>query len=458
MKHLPFLPRFFTILFLSFSISAVAQVDSLEQFIQETMEEYHIPGLAAAVINKEGICWEGYFGLANIPLERPVDASTIFYLGGVSAPVTSAALMKLFEEGYFDLDDDINGYLPFEVRHPFFPEDSITFRQLLNHEASIRDNWTIMQTTPGDSPISLDSFLFNYLHPDGSYYYPTGNYSQSYPPGSHEEYSNIGYALIGLLVEEIAQTPFNEYCNAHLFDEMEMPGSHWLLDETNPGKLAMPYWYSAGEYYAYGHYGIPWYPAAQLRSTARDLAHFLLTFIYNGKYGGNTVLDSSTIQLLTPSDFSDGLCWGVGDLGGHQYWGCGGAFLGARTGIAFKPQDSIGVVILMNSRPIDPPIVDIAIELFDFAYSDYCLVSSTSEKKQPVWADVFPNPGTGIFYIERSTNDPLEITLYDAMGQVVLPLHPLVAGQIDLSTVPAGMYFLELNDGQQSITKRIIKQ
>ena len=64
----------------------------------------------------------------------------------------------------------------------------------------------------------------------------------------------------------------------------------------------------------------------------------------------------------------------------------------------------------------------------------------------------------GTIYIEVPTNDPLVITVHDAMGQVVLPSHQVVNEQIDLSALPNGLYFLELNNGQQSVVKRIVKQ
>jgi CubicO group peptidase (beta-lactamase class C family) len=68
---------------------------------------------------------------------------TIQNIGSISKTITATAVMQLWERGKFKLDDDVNKYLPFQVRNPHFPDDPITFRQLLTHKA---------ERTPGRCP------------------------------------------------------------------------------------------------------------------------------------------------------------------------------------------------------------------------------------------------------------------------------------------------------------------
>ena len=71
------------------------------------------------------------FGYANIEQNISVNENTLFILSSISKTVTGTALMQLFEQNLFELDDDINQYLPFNVSHPDYPLIPITFKMLL---------------------------------------------------------------------------------------------------------------------------------------------------------------------------------------------------------------------------------------------------------------------------------------------------------------------------------------
>src|SRR5712675_1456396 len=101
-----------------------------------------VPGLAAAVVKNGRIVCTATAGLANIEENRPVTPDTLFLIASVSKTITATAVMQLYDERKFQLDDDINRYLPFTVRIPASPSAPITFRQLLNHTSSIKDNTT----------------------------------------------------------------------------------------------------------------------------------------------------------------------------------------------------------------------------------------------------------------------------------------------------------------------------
>ena len=92
--------------------------EELIHFIESVIESGEIPGLSVAVIKDEHIVWNKSFGIANVEQDMPVSDSTMFMLASVSKTVTATALMQLWEQDLIDLDEDINEYLPFNVRHP----------------------------------------------------------------------------------------------------------------------------------------------------------------------------------------------------------------------------------------------------------------------------------------------------------------------------------------------------
>ena len=120
---------------------------TLDSFIVAKMDQYHFPGLSACIVKDDQIIWKNVYGYANIEENRLVTDSTLFFLASVSKPVTGTAIMQLWEQGLFNLDDDINNYLPFQVRNPSHPNDPITFQMLLTHTSSIYDNWNLLSLT-----------------------------------------------------------------------------------------------------------------------------------------------------------------------------------------------------------------------------------------------------------------------------------------------------------------------
>jgi len=88
--------------------------DELLQFIESTMENHLIPGISISIVKDQNIVWEKHFGYSNINQNILVDENTLFMLASISKTITATALMQLFEDGLFSLNDNINNYLPFQ--------------------------------------------------------------------------------------------------------------------------------------------------------------------------------------------------------------------------------------------------------------------------------------------------------------------------------------------------------
>lgn len=200
----------------------------LDATFSQLLKGLPIAGLAAGIVKGDRLVWSGAYGMADIGEARQVDASTIFHTGSVSKAVTAAALMRLWQDGRFQLDDDINRYLSFPVRNPKFPAAPITFRMLLTHTSSIseisqqagRDRIPNLYGS-ADPGIGLGDIVREFLVPGGKYYWDF-NYRDA-APGTRYEYENVGFALIGRLVERISGRSFHEYCRTHLLAPLERP-------------------------------------------------------------------------------------------------------------------------------------------------------------------------------------------------------------------------------------------
>lgn len=344
-------------LLLCHTLQAQIEVDSL---IETQMKELHIPGLAAAKIENGNISWMRHYGFQDIDQKKPVTAETVFHIASLSKTVTAAAIIQLNAKGYFNLDDDINRFLPFRILNPSFPQASITFRQLLRHRSSIADNLDYLlpfwENKYQRTDIPLDVFLREYLMPGGKKYHSNKNFVNA-APGDQFVYSNVGYALLGYLVERISKMPFDRYCETHLFKPLGMSQTSWFPHQLPHLQLATPYSYSDSlkTFIKHPQGKYPDYPAGQLRCTLKDLATFLACWSNDGNFNGRQIIPAKAVQALTPKDMSLGFhTWFMYLLNTETpMYSHSGHGPGISTYMLFDPFSKKGLVILMNGELSD---------------------------------------------------------------------------------------------------------
>jgi CubicO group peptidase (beta-lactamase class C family) len=320
------------------------------------MRAGRMPGLAAAIVRDGEIAWARGYGWANLADERRATPDVQFMLASVSKTFIAVAVMQAVEDGLLDLDADVDDVLPFPVRNPAFPDAAITARMLLAHTSSIRDNWDVLTRiyTPGDSPVPLGAFLEGYLVPGGRHYDAERNFLSS-APGTAYAYGNEGAALAAYLVEAASGTPFDAWCEARIFAPLGMAETSWHLRGLDRAGVAMPYRWSHARYRAYGHYGYPDYPDGALRTSARQLARFLLAFIGDGELDGVRILQASSVEAIRRRQFADvvpgqGLIWYVLHRKGERLLGHNGGDSGVATQMYYRPADGTGVITLTNGN------------------------------------------------------------------------------------------------------------
>lgn len=365
-----------------------------DDVVRHEFQKRQLAGLTACLINAHGIIWHSSYGQANIENRTPMGLDSILNIGSISKTITSTAIMQLWEQNRFRLDDNVSRFLPFELCNPFHPKEVITFRHLLTHSSSINDGPSYsMSYGCGDPTIPLGKWLKAYLTPDGCYFVKHENFN-SWKPGEKFDYSNIGFGLLGYLVEIISGIPFNQYCHAMIFEPLDMKHSAWFLSECNGNRLAVPYartskrdiphadlvenqgkYVAANNFAPYCFYGFPNYPDGLLRTSPGELSHFLIAIMNRGIYRGKRILKDETLQeilsgqtgaISLPDWMSyQGLAWNAGPLNSGQIvWGHSGSDPGISTRMHFNQESATGAIIFANSNA---DLWGLTNQLFDLA-------------------------------------------------------------------------------------------
>jgi CubicO group peptidase (beta-lactamase class C family) len=361
-----------------------AQEQSRDEFILEKMKDANVPGLSACIVKKDKLVWSGAFGWADVENKKPMTGETVQNIGSISKTITATAVMQLWEKGKFKLDDDINATLPFPVRNPRFPDEPITFRQLLTHHSSIKDGPAYTQSYAcGDPAVSLKDWIKGYFVPGGRYYSAEENF-HTWKPGTLEippgprAYTNVGFGLLGYLVEVISGEGFSEYCRKYIFTPLGMKSTGWYLADVDVAHHAVPYTLisehfkmpegltfeaflprygkdtpapKTGDLFPHCLYSFFNYPDGLIRTSVKDLSRFLRAYINDGGYENHHILKKETVQtMLSQGHFGRGLCWYEMKLkSGDAAWGHGGGDPGISTQMLFRPKDGVGVILFFNS-------------------------------------------------------------------------------------------------------------
>ena len=197
--------------------------------------------MSVAVVKGDTIAFSKGYGLRDVGRTLPVNDSTVYRIASISKMITASALMILYEQGLFNLDDDVSSYLGFTLRNPNYPNDVITFRKILSHTSSLRDGTGydsfLSATYNNNPPPALQSLLTS-----GGTYYSSNMFSSSRSPSSNYfEYSNINFGVVGTLVERISNQRFDIFCKEKIFLPLGISGSFNIQDIPNINNVSVLY-------------------------------------------------------------------------------------------------------------------------------------------------------------------------------------------------------------------------
>jgi CubicO group peptidase (beta-lactamase class C family) len=202
----------------------------VESMFRAHAEREHLPGIAFGVVLDGDLVYSGAFGLANLEQGIPASPRTLFRIASMSKSFTAMAILQLRDAGQLSLDDPASDYVPELASLRLLTSDSpeITIRHLLTHSAGFpEDNpW-------GDRQLAESDEMLRELVAAGI--------SFSNAPGITYEYSNLGFALLGQIVESVTGRSLPEYTSSEIFAPLGMSSTVWEFDRAAAEELARGY-------------------------------------------------------------------------------------------------------------------------------------------------------------------------------------------------------------------------
>lgn len=368
------------------------RLDRIDAMLEKAVAEGEIPGAVALVARNGRIVFHKAYGMADNESGRPLKRDDIFRIASQTKAITSTAVMMLWEEGRFQLDDPISNYIPeFEdpqVLKSFRYQDTtyttepagseITIRHLLTHASGL--GYGIID---GDERMKMiyrkagvtDLFTTEDISIEESVK-KLARLPLHHNPGERFTYSE-GLDVLGYFVEVVSGMSFDEFLRKRLFDPLGMNDTWFYLPASKADRLVSVQRKENGEWKRYPiTFYDPDYPVkgakrffsggAGLSSTAKDYATFLQMYLNGGELNGTRLLSRTTIEFMMSNQVGEllgdveqyGLAFGLltekgedrGGRGSEGTFRWGGYF---NTQYFADPKENIiGIIMKQTQGPI----------------------------------------------------------------------------------------------------------
>jgi CubicO group peptidase (beta-lactamase class C family) len=237
----------------------------VDRVFADFRERWRIPGVAYGIVVDGELVHAQGVGNRDLGGELPVDRDSVFQIASVTKSVTAMCVLILRDEGRLGLDDPVLEYIPElgSLRLPTADSPEVTVRHLLTMSAGLvtDDPWA-------DRQLGLDVEAFGLLLARGVPF--------DQPPGTCFEYSNLGYAILGRLVSNVAGVPFDRFAAEWVFQPLGMTSSTWTWNRVPDDRVVRGYRLGDGGWVrehglSNGAFG----PAAGLATSIRDFARYV---------------------------------------------------------------------------------------------------------------------------------------------------------------------------------------
>ncbi len=307
----------------------------IDQLVNEYVEKKWVAGAAAIVVRDGKIVYYKGIGFDDIDARKPLKRDAIFRIASQTKAITSVAVMMLYEQGKFLLDDPISKYLP-EFKNPkvldkFNKDDSsyttvpakreVTIRDLLTHTSGIG---YAQIGTPEMNAIYAKAGVVGGIGVDKIVLADKMKILGGMPlfnqPGEKWTYG-LNDDVLGYLIEVVSGISFDAFLKKNIFDPLGMKDTYFYLPKEKYGRLAMLYSEDSTQHIikAQEHSQINGdfyrdYPTMRgtyfsggggLSSTAYDYAIFMQMMINGGEYNGKRLLSRNTVRMMTMNQIGD---------------------------------------------------------------------------------------------------------------------------------------------------------
>jgi len=338
------------------SCLSIKQHNVINDEIESIRKKYKNIGLSVVVVKNNRIVYSEVFGYnpdANDPIKGiPIRKNDLIYIASISKTFVGTAIMQLVEEGKLSIEDDVNRYLGFSFRNPNFPDTPITIRMLLSHRSSLKKGTDYDDFDKINPEKADDLYVFFNV----------------YPPGKKTEYSNLGFVILGAVVERVSGMRFDDYVQKHILKPLGLHGGY-DVSRLERFKLVYPCRYRDDHFVvqkkAYANvdkkacdyilgYSTPMLnPAGGLKISATDLAKYMMMHINKGKYRWRKRLlskESEERMWESQANTSHGLSFVYFNnvIPGEELIGMNGANHGIHSSMFFHPKKKYGFVVICN--------------------------------------------------------------------------------------------------------------
>ena len=367
------------------------RLERIATAVQSDIDQKRIAGAVTLVIRHGHVAWFKSQGMMDREANKSMRPDAMFRICSMTKPITSVAVMMLYEEGRFLLDDPISNYLP-EFKNPkvlvkppsgepySIPATrEITIRDLLRHTSGLTYDWN-HDLGPMYQSAGVASGLMPY---DGTIADNTKKLARVpllFNPGERFEYG-LSVDVLGRLVEVLSGKPLDEFFRTRIFEPLGMKDTYFFPPDNKLDRVATAYTY-------YPDKGLNRFPDTPIRegtfsysadyvtsgpkklfsggaglvSTAMDYARFCQMMLDGGKVGNTRLLSRKTVELMTHDqlgkigpDQGFGLGFGVAgvksplnELGSPGEYSWGGFFY---TGFTIDPKEEMIVIFMAQLHP-----------------------------------------------------------------------------------------------------------
>lgn len=348
--------------------SAQQQTTSKEEqakaALLKIMEDTKAIGLSVAVVKDGKIIYTQALGYKNREKNESLSTTDIFRIASISKSFTASAIMQLVAKGKISLDQDVSTILGFPVRNPKYPNEVITIKRLLSHTSSLNDSQDYMSINVADPSKSV-------------YFYKAYN---DYAPGEKYEYCNLGFNMLGTIVEKVSGVRFDKYVKKNIIDKLGLYAG-FNVDSLDASRFAVIYEYDGNKdafspqpaayrsrandiqnNYVMGNSTPLFSPTGGMKISAQDLARYMIMHMNYGKgeNGKRIIKESLSRQMQTwvtstgDVDFYGFALRSANNLiPGEKMVGHTGSAYGLYSAMFFEPAKKFGIVMMTNGcKPI----------------------------------------------------------------------------------------------------------
>jgi CubicO group peptidase (beta-lactamase class C family) len=337
--------------------------------MQEYIDNGKLAGISALIYKNGEIVYREEFGHTSLSEKKPMDETTIFRMFSMTKPVTAVALMTLFDEGKFTLDDKVSKYIPeFAGAMVYNAEtktlepqiEELSIRHLLTHTSGIPYGW--------DQKSYVDSLYRatgagGWDGTIGEKVKIIANLPLKHQPGIKYEYG-LSIDVAGYLVEVLSDQPLDVYMKTKIFDPLKMYDTGFFVPEEKHNRF-MAMFSIKGDSLIEGAGGMSeafkkpvtlFAGGAGLVSTVNDYLSFCKMLLNNGELDGVRILSETATQLIITNQLPAGVNFednkGYGLAGSVEpetgVYGWAGA---ASTKFWLDPKNEMAIIICTQLMP-----------------------------------------------------------------------------------------------------------